>query len=55
MRRVIQRELEDPLALLILRGEYPAGSAFTADCHDGKITLQPVPVESPKTPEPVIQ
>jgi ATP-dependent Clp protease ATP-binding subunit ClpC len=54
MRRAIQKELEDPLALLILRGEYPVGSAFIADCYDGKITLQPAPVENPKVPEPVI-
>ncbi|GHT79515.1 ATP-dependent Clp protease ATP-binding subunit ClpC [Spirochaetia bacterium] len=40
MRRVIQKELEDPLALLILDGEYPCGAAFVADCREGKIGLR---------------
>jgi ATP-dependent Clp protease ATP-binding subunit ClpC len=54
MRRAIQRELEDPLALLILQGEYPAGATFIVGCHEGKITLDPMPVENSKTPEPGI-
>ncbi|GHV82340.1 ATP-dependent Clp protease ATP-binding subunit ClpC [Spirochaetia bacterium] len=40
MRRAIQKALEDPLALLILDGEYPGGAAFVADCRDGKIGLR---------------
>jgi ATP-dependent Clp protease ATP-binding subunit ClpC len=54
MRRVIQKELEDPLAQIILEGEYPAGTVFNADCLGGKITLCPEPVEKPRTAEPVI-
>jgi ATP-dependent Clp protease ATP-binding subunit ClpC len=54
MRRAIQKELEDPFALLILEGEYPVGAAFIADCHNGKISLHPKPVEKPKTAEPVV-
>jgi ATP-dependent Clp protease ATP-binding subunit ClpC len=54
MRRAIQKELEDPLALLILEGEYPVGTVFIADCCGGKITLRPKPVEKPKTAEPVV-
>jgi ATP-dependent Clp protease ATP-binding subunit ClpC len=55
MRRAIQKELEDPLALLILEGEYPVGTAFIADCPGGKITLNPKPVENPRAAEPVVQ
>ncbi|MDR2053560.1 MAG: ATP-dependent Clp protease ATP-binding subunit [Treponema sp.] len=55
MRRAVQKELEDPLALLILEGEYPVGTAFIADCRNGKIILRPRPVEKPKTAEPVVQ
>jgi ATP-dependent Clp protease ATP-binding subunit ClpC len=40
MRRAIQKELEDPLALLILEGEYPYGTIFVAGCRDGKVTLR---------------
>jgi ATP-dependent Clp protease ATP-binding subunit ClpA len=54
MRRAIQKELEDPLALFILEGAYPVGTAFIADCRDGKIFLHPRPVEKPKAAEPVI-
>jgi ATP-dependent Clp protease ATP-binding subunit ClpC len=54
MRRAIQKELEDPLALLILQGDYPMGTAFAVDCHDGEITLYPQPAEKPKKAEPVI-
>jgi ATP-dependent Clp protease ATP-binding subunit ClpC len=54
MRRAIQKELEDPLAMLILQGEYPMGTAFAAECRDGKISLRPVPAEKPKKAEPVM-
>ncbi|GHU85500.1 hypothetical protein FACS189473_4530 [Spirochaetia bacterium] len=40
MRRAIQKELEDPLALLILDGEYPCDTIFVADCREGKIGLR---------------
>jgi ATP-dependent Clp protease ATP-binding subunit ClpC len=48
MRRTLQRELEDPLSLLILEGEYPSGSAFTADGRGDRITIRPVSVDAPK-------
>jgi ATP-dependent Clp protease ATP-binding subunit ClpC len=54
MRRAVQKELEDPLALLILQGAYPMGTAFIVDCRDGEITLHPKPAEKPKKAEPVI-
>jgi ATP-dependent Clp protease ATP-binding subunit ClpC len=41
MRRTIQKELEDPLSLLILKREYPQGTVFIAEGREGKITLRP--------------
>jgi ATP-dependent Clp protease ATP-binding subunit ClpC len=40
MRRAIQKEVEDPLALLLLEGKYPAGSIVIADCRNKKIALR---------------
>jgi ATP-dependent Clp protease ATP-binding subunit ClpC len=37
MRRAIQKELEDPLASLILEGEYPPGTVFIAEDRNGRI------------------
>jgi ATP-dependent Clp protease ATP-binding subunit ClpC len=48
MRRTLQRELEDPLSLLILEGEYPPGSTFITDGRGGRLTVRPVPVDTPK-------
>jgi ATP-dependent Clp protease ATP-binding subunit ClpB len=39
LRRVIQREVEDQLALALLEGRYPEGSTVTVDERDGAITL----------------
>ncbi len=39
LRRVIQREVEDPLAMALLEGRYPEGSVVTVDVADGAITL----------------
>jgi ATP-dependent Clp protease ATP-binding subunit ClpB len=39
LRRVIQREVEDPLALALLEGRYPEGSTVTVDERDGAIAL----------------
>ena len=39
LRRVIQREVEDPLALALLEGRYPEGSTVTVDEKDGAIVL----------------
>ena len=39
LRRVIQREVEDPLALALLEGRYPDGSTVTVDEKDGAIVL----------------
>ena len=39
LRRVIQREVEDPLALAMLEGRYPDGSTVTLDEEDGSVIL----------------
>jgi ATP-dependent Clp protease ATP-binding subunit ClpC len=40
LRRAVQKELEDPLAVLILEGEYKSGTVFIADGRNGKINLK---------------
>ncbi len=39
LRRVIQRQVEDPLALALLEGRYPEGSTVTVDERDGSVVL----------------
>jgi len=39
LRRVIQRQVEDPLALALLEGRYPEGSTVTVDEADGEVVL----------------
>ncbi len=39
LRRVIQRQVEDPLALALLEGRYPEGSTVTVDVKDGAVVL----------------
>ena len=39
LRRVIQRQVEDPLALALLEGRYPEGATVTVDEKDGAIAL----------------
>ncbi|HWE54174.1 MAG TPA: hypothetical protein VG435_01605 [Acidimicrobiales bacterium] len=39
LRRVIQREVEDPMAMALLEGRYPEGSTVTVDEKDGSIVL----------------
>ncbi len=46
LRRVIQRQVEDPLALALLEGRYPEGSTVTVDEKDGAIVL----VWAPRSP-----
>ncbi|GHV84403.1 ATP-dependent Clp protease ATP-binding subunit ClpC [Spirochaetia bacterium] len=40
LRRAVQKELEDPLAMLLLEGKYPPGTAFSAEGRNGKILLR---------------
>jgi ATP-dependent Clp protease ATP-binding subunit ClpB len=39
LKRVIQRRLEDPLALAILQGVYKEGDTITVDAQDGALTF----------------
>jgi ATP-dependent Clp protease ATP-binding subunit ClpB len=39
LRRVIQRQVEDPLALALLEGRYPEGTTVVVDEKDGTIVL----------------
>jgi ATP-dependent Clp protease ATP-binding subunit ClpB len=40
LRRVLQRSIEDPLALALLEGRYLEGSTVTVDVEDDKIVLR---------------
>ncbi|HWD95431.1 MAG TPA: AAA family ATPase [Acidimicrobiales bacterium] len=40
LKRVIQRRLEDPLALAVLQGTYKEGDTITVDVVDGKIAFR---------------
>ncbi|MDR3355821.1 MAG: ATP-dependent Clp protease ATP-binding subunit [Spirochaetaceae bacterium] len=43
LRRVIQNKLEDPLSLILLDGQIPAGTVILARAEDGKIELDAIP------------
>ena len=47
LRRTIQRQLLDPLALEILDGTFGAGDRVTADVRDGDLTFASCPSQSP--------
>ena len=40
LRRVIQRDVEDPLALALLEGRYPDGSTVIVDADEGAVLLR---------------
>ena len=40
LKRVIQRRLEDPIALAVLEGVYKEGDTITVDHHEGVLTFQ---------------
>ncbi len=42
LKRVIQREVQDPLALALLRGEFAEGEAVRVDARDGQITFEKI-------------
>ena len=46
LRRVIQKQLTDRLALALLKGELREGEAVTVDAVDGELTLQPAAAEA---------
>ncbi len=39
LKRVIQRRLEDPIALAVLRGRYRDGDTITVDVRDGELAI----------------
>lgn len=49
MRRAVQRELEDRLALLVLEKDCPPGTLFQADAKDGAVVVR---ARLPKAPKP---
>ncbi len=44
LRRVIQKQLVDRLALALLEGRFHAGEAVLADAVDGEVSLAPAEV-----------
>jgi ATP-dependent Clp protease ATP-binding subunit ClpC len=55
LRRTIQKELEDALALLILETAWPEGTLFTADGRKGKITLSGKTPDSAESEKPLVK
>jgi ATP-dependent Clp protease ATP-binding subunit ClpB len=49
LRRVIQKQLTDRLALALLAGEIRAGDSVTVDAVDGELALEKAPAGSPVT------
>jgi ATP-dependent Clp protease ATP-binding subunit ClpC len=50
MRRLIQREIEDPLSLLIIEGKVTRGDAVRVDAKDGKLTVRTIKKKNPTLP-----
>jgi len=48
LKRVIQREVQDPLALALLQGRFAEGDTVMVDARDGRITFERVPGERPQ-------
>jgi ATP-dependent Clp protease ATP-binding subunit ClpB len=49
LRRVIQKQLTDRLALALLQGSLRAGDAIAVDAEDGRLTFAPVPATAAAT------
>ena len=43
LKRLIQRQVQDPLALRLLRGEFNEGDTVRVDVRDGALTFERVP------------
>jgi ATP-dependent Clp protease ATP-binding subunit ClpB len=54
LKRTLQQEIENPLALRILEGEFPEGSTIRVDARGGKFAFSSLPAvaaaEAEKTP-----
>jgi ATP-dependent Clp protease ATP-binding subunit ClpB len=44
LKRVIQRQVQDPLALRLLEGDFGEGDLVRVDAQDGRLTFERVPV-----------
>ena len=42
LKRVIQRQLQDPLAMALLSGEFTDGDVISVDYHEGSIVFKNV-------------
>jgi ATP-dependent Clp protease ATP-binding subunit ClpB len=49
LKRVIQREVQDPLALALLRGEFAEGDTVQVDISDGQVVFEKVKMTPLKT------
>ncbi len=47
LKRVIQRQVQDPLALALLKGEFQAGDEIQVDVRDGQLTFERTQVDQP--------
>jgi ATP-dependent Clp protease ATP-binding subunit ClpB len=43
LKRAIQRELQDPLALAVLEGRFGEGDTVRVDVRDGKLAFEKLP------------
>jgi ATP-dependent Clp protease ATP-binding subunit ClpB len=50
LKRAIQHELQDPLALKILQGDFHDGQTIRVDSDDHQLTFTPVVVEAEAVP-----
>ena len=46
LKRVIQREVQDPLALALLRGEFTAGDTVQVSAENGQVTFESLSAET---------
>jgi ATP-dependent Clp protease ATP-binding subunit ClpB len=54
LKRVIQQQLQNPLAAELLKGEYPEGSTVTIDFDGGEFTFQRVDVGPRKQRDKIV-
>jgi len=47
LKRVIQRQIQDPLALRLLQGEFRDGDRIRVDARDGRLTFERVEARAP--------
>jgi ATP-dependent Clp protease ATP-binding subunit ClpC len=55
LRRVIQRHVESPLSVALLRGEFSGGARIVVDLVDGELDFLSQPVEAAVSPEEAVE